>query len=116
MCTWSWCYAHRPELACKTALTGILFKDVEDMLMRLYSIYERSPKKSRDLIGVIEELRHVFEFPKGGDLPVCAQGSRWITQKRKALLRVIDRYGTYLTHFTCLTEDTYLKSEDQARI
>ncbi|XP_065903507.1 E-selectin-like isoform X3 [Dysidea avara] len=29
--TWSWCYAHRLELACKTALTGTLFKDVEDM-------------------------------------------------------------------------------------
>ena len=29
----------------------------------------------------------VFEFPKSGDLPVRAQGSRWVTHKRKALQR-----------------------------
>lgn len=114
--TWSWCYAHRLELACKNALTSTVFKDVEEMLLRLYYIYERSPKKSRDLIGVIEDLRQVFEFPKGGDMPVRAHGSRWITHKRKALLRVIDRYGAYLTHLTSLSEDTSIKSDDRARI
>jgi len=113
---WSWCYAHRLELACKNALTSTLFKDIEDMLLRLFYIYERSPKKSRNLIGVIEDLRQVFEFPKGGDLPVRAHGSRWIAHKRKALLRIIDRYGAYLNHLSSLAEDTSIKSDDRARI
>ena len=43
---WSWCYAHRLELACKNALASPLFKTVEEMLLRLYYLYEKSPKKS----------------------------------------------------------------------
>jgi len=114
--TWSWCYAHRLELACKNALTSTLFKDIEDMLLHLFYVYERSPKKSRDLIGIIEDLRQVFEFPKGGDLPVRAHGSRWIALKQKALLRIIDRYGVYLNHLSSLAEDASIKSDDRARI
>ena len=84
---WSWCYAHRLELACKGALTSTLFKDIEEMLLRLYYLYHKSPKKCRDLVAVIKE---VFELPNGGNLPIRSQGSRWINHKRKALLRVID--------------------------
>ena len=32
------------------------------------------------------------------------------------MLRVIDRYGAYVSHLSSLTEDTTLKSDDQARI
>lgn len=45
-----------------------------------------------------------------------SQGSRWINHKRKALLRIIDRYGAYVSHLSTLIEDTSLKSENQARI
>ena len=113
---WSWCYAHRLELACKGALTSTLFKDIEEMLLRLYYLYHKSPKKCRDLVAVIDDLKEVFELPNGGNLPIRSQGSRWINHKRKALLRVIDRYGAYVSHLSTLTEDTSLKSEDRARI
>ncbi len=43
---WSWCYAHRLELACKNALSSTLFKGIEEMLLRLYYLYENSPKKT----------------------------------------------------------------------
>ena len=110
---WSWCYAHRLELACKGAFKSTLFKE---MLLRLYYLYHKSPKKCRDLLAVIDDLKEVFELPKSGNLPIRSQGSRWIDHKRKALLRVIDRYGAYISHLSALTEDTSLKSEDRARI
>ena len=54
---WSWCYAHRLELACKDALTSPLFKLLDDVLLHLYYIYEKSPKKSHELItDIVENL------------------------------------------------------------
>lgn len=53
---WSWCYAHRLELACKNTLTSALFKDIEELLLRLYLLYERFPKKRRDLVAMIDDL------------------------------------------------------------
>ena len=89
---WAWCFAHRLELACKDALSSQLFKDIDDMLLWLYYHYSKSPKKSRELSDIVEDLNEVFEFPKCGNLPVRSQGSRWINHKRKALQRFIDRY------------------------
>ena len=113
---WSWCYAHRLELACKNALASKYFKGIEEMLLRLYYLYEKSPKKSKELREVVEDLKIVFEFPKGGNLPVRAQGSRWITHKRKALQRVVDRYGAYINHLITLAQDTSIKADDKARL
>ena len=42
---WAWCYAHRLELACKNAFTSHLFKEIEEMLLRLYYLYEKSPRR-----------------------------------------------------------------------
>ena len=82
---WSWCYSHRLELACKDALCSQLFQDLLEMLMRLYYLYEKSPKKSRKVADIVSDLKEVFNFPDGGNLPVRSQGSRWIAYKRKAL-------------------------------
>ena len=82
---WSWCYAHILELACKGALTSTLFKDIEEMLLRLYYLYHKSPKKCRDLVAVIDDLKEVFELPNGGNLPIRSQGSRWINQEKHCL-------------------------------
>jgi hypothetical protein len=113
---WMWCYIHRLELACKDALTSQLFKNIDEMLLRLYYLYEKSPKKSRELVDVVTDLKEVYEFTDGGDLPIRSRGSRWITHKCKALLRVVDRYGAYVAHLTMLPEDQSLKSQDRARI
>ena len=42
---WMWCLAHRQELALKDALKGAVFDLVDEMLTRLYYVYEKSPKK-----------------------------------------------------------------------
>jgi len=113
---WAWCYAHRLELACKNAFSSCLFHDIDDMLLRLYYLYEKSPKKCRELSDLVNDLKEVFEFPEGGNLPVRAHGSRWITYKRRALQRVVDRYGAYLSHLATLIEDTSIKSTDRQRL
>lgn len=112
---WSWCYAHRLELSCKNAFASPLFKSIEEMLLRLYYLYEKSAKKIRQLEDIVNDLKEVFELPTGGNIPVRSQGSRWIHHKRKALQRVVDRYGAYITHLTALTEDASLRSEDRER-
>ena len=87
---WAWCFSHRLELACKDSFTSPLFNEVNEMLLRLYYLYKKSPKKSRELESIAEDLREFFDIPKGGNLPIKCQGTRWINYKRRALQRVID--------------------------
>ena len=82
---WGWCYSHHLELACREALTSPLFASINEMLLRLYSLYRKSPKKSQEFTTLMEDLKEVHQFPKGGSLPVRFQGTRWISHKRKAL-------------------------------
>ena len=113
---WSWCYAHCLELACRDVFISPLFSAIENLLLRLYYLYEKSPKKSRNLAAIIiEDLKEIFSFPKGGNLPVRCQGTRWVSHKRKSLQRVLDRYGAYIAHLIALTEDRSIKAEDRER-
>ena len=86
------------------------------MLAKLFSIYSRSPKKSRELSEIVEDLKMVFDLPSGGNMPVRCQGTHWISHKRKALQHVIDRYGTYINHIASLLEDQTIASADRARL
>ena len=113
---WAWCYSHRLELACKDALKSPLFANINEMLLRLYYLYNKSPKKSQELTTIVEELKEVYHFPKGGSLPVRCQGTRWINYKRKAMQRVIDRFGAYISHLAALIEDSSVKACDKARL
>lgn len=84
------------------------------MLLKLYYLYAMSPKKSCELTSIVSDLNEIFEFPKGGEMPVRSQGSRWINHKRNALQGLIDRYGAYLSHLIMLSEDHTLRSDDRA--
>ena len=57
---WMWCLAHRLELAIKGALTGTFFDSLDEMLLRLYYLYQKSPKKCRELERVITDLKDMF--------------------------------------------------------
>ena len=72
---WSWCFAHCLKLARKDSLCSHLFNDIDEMLLRLYYLYEKSPKKCRELGDIVDDLKEVYEFPEGGNLPVRAQGA-----------------------------------------
>ena len=42
-----WCLAHRLELSLKDALKNTFFSSVDELLLQVYYVYEKSPKKSR---------------------------------------------------------------------
>lgn len=113
---WAWCFAHRLELACKDSFVSKTFTSITDMLLRLYYLYSKSPKKLRELSDFVSELGEVFELLKGGDAPIRSQGSRWISHKRQALQRVIDRYGAYISHLTALSVDSSVNNADKAKL
>ena len=115
-----WCLAHRLELAVKDALQSTFFSTIDDVLLRMYYIYNKSPKKCRQLEDIIVELKSCLEpseMPiQGGSCPLRACGTRFVTHKVAALGRVVDRFGAYLSHMVAITEDTSLKSVDREKV
>ena len=86
------------------------------MLLSLYYLCKKSPRKSRELASIVEDLKGAFEFPKSGNFPIRCQGTRWITHKRKALQCVLDRYGAYIVHLTTFIQDTSVRAGDRDRL
>ena len=78
---WMWCLAHRLELAIKDALKQTSFDLIDDMLLRLYLLYENSPKRCRQLEEIMIDLRELLSIEDSGVKPVRASGSKWITHK-----------------------------------
>jgi len=56
-----WCLAHHLELSLKDALKDMLFSTIDNMLMRVYYLYYKSPKKCRDLDEVVVSLQLCLE-------------------------------------------------------
>ena len=46
---WMWCLTHSLELAVKDALSTTFFSLIASMLIRLYYLYEKSPKKCAEV-------------------------------------------------------------------
>ena len=115
-----WCLAHRLELSSKDALGATLLSSIDDMLMRVYYLYEKSPKKCRDLEDVVTELKACLEptdMPTGGgNRPLRACGTRFVAHKVAALERLINRFGAYLNHLAILSEDPTVKSTDRQKL
>ena len=115
-----WCLAHRLELAIKDALKSTYFSTIDDLLLRLYFLYENSSKKCKELEDIVAELKecfHISDVPKqGGTRPLRACGTRFVTYKVAALERVIERYGAYLSHLISMTEDPSIKSPDKQKM
>ena len=78
----TWCLAHRLELALKDALKVTIFTDIDKMLMQIYYLYMKSPKKCRKIDDVVIELQACFEESEfsveGGNRPIQACGTRFI--------------------------------------
>ena len=92
-----------------------LFKNIDEMLLRLYYVYSKSPKKCPELTDIVKELEEVYEFPKGGNFPVRG---RWRSYKHNTLQSIVHRYGGYINQLaTCsLIEDNSINSADRARM
>ena len=61
-----WCLAHRIKLAVKDALTGTTFDFIDKMLLRLYYLSEKSPKKCRELEEIVNDLKECLQFEDDG--------------------------------------------------
>ena len=64
---WMWCLAHRLELAVKDAFKNTAFGEIDDMLLKLYYLYENSPKKCQQLEDIVTDC---FSFDQ--DTGICA--------------------------------------------
>ena len=93
-----WCLAHSLELALNDALKTTYFDSVNGMLLNLYLLYAKSPKKRRQLGEVIADLKECLALVDGGSEPIRASGSRWIGHKWNAMKHLLSRYAAY----TCL--------------
>ena len=115
-----WCLAHRLELALKNALSATSFPAVDEMLLRLYYLYEKSPKKCAQLNEVVQELRKCLDdcdTPESrGNRPIRACGTRFVAHKVAALGRIIDKYGAYISHLVAMSEDKTVKSADRVKL
>ena len=104
------------ELALKDALKHTAFDLIDDMLIRLHYIYEKSPKKCRELEEVISDLQQCVVFDDAGIRPIRASGSRWVSHKLNAMKRVLSKYGAYTSHLIALTTDGSVKDVDRAKL
>ena len=100
---WMWCLAHRLELAIKNALKGIVFDQIDDMLLKLYYLYKKSPKKCQELTEINTNLQNCLTFDDGGRKPVKASGTCWIAHKLSAMKHIISKYGAYTNHLAALS-------------
>ena len=100
----------------KDALKSTFFNQIDEMLLRLYYIYEKSPKKCRELEDVIIQLKKCIEFDDKGTRPIRASGSRWVMHKLSAVKRVVSKFGAYTNHLTTLSKDSSVKPADRAKL
>lgn len=116
----SWCLAHRLELSLKDALNSTFFATIDDLLLQLYLMYNKSPKKCAQLEDIVAELKSCLEpddIPtQGGDRPLRASGTRFVAHKVSALGRLVDRHGAYLSHLAALIQDPQVKGIDKAKL
>ena len=85
-------------------------------MLHLYYIYEKSPKKCRELKEIITYLRQFLKFNDAGMKPIRASGSCWISHKLSAMKRILSKFGAYSRHLIALAEDTSVKAFDRAKL
>ena len=107
---------HRLELSIKDAFKDTFFDRVDEMLLRIYYLYEKSPKKLRELQGVYDLIKETFEFDDLGLKPIRASGTRWLAHKINAINRILDKYGLYLTHLENVATDKSYSKEQNSKL
>ena len=107
-----WCVSHRLELAIKESLEDTKFKAIDKMLLQIYLLYEKSPKKLSQLSDLHLELKDLYEFEQGGVKPLRSCGTRWIAHNEV----LIDKIGLYMQHPEEMGADKSYKSDQRAKL
>ena len=82
----------------KDRFGGRFFKDIDTMLVKLYYLYRKSPKRLRELKTFGEMYKR--SIPK----PYKSNGIRWIAHKLKAIETVLQNYGVFMQHLESLAQ------------
>lgn len=98
------------------ALTGTIFDLVDDMLLRLFYLYNKSAKKCREIKDVISDLQECLTFDDNGVKPVRASGTRWVSRKISAMKHVLAKFVAYTNHIASLIEDKSTTAADKAKL
>ena len=72
--TFGWCMAHCLELALKDSLGKTVFLEVDELILRIYYLYKKSPKKLPQLRELVNACKEMYEFKAGGVCPKKALG------------------------------------------
>ena len=91
------CFNHRLELSIKDAFKTDAFVKIDEMLMKLYYLCQKSPKRLR-------ELKHMSEaWEKSVQKPSKNHGTYWIDHKLKSMQIALENYGVFLAHVESVT-------------
>ena len=102
------CFNHRLELALKDTFDDFLFGKIDMMLTKLYHLYQKSPKRYRELKGLSEAYNNTIPKPlKVGD-------THWTDYKYCAMPLVLENYDAYISHLESLaqTDSQALKRDE----
>ena len=108
---WSWCFSHRMELACKDSFVSAMFLSVQEMLLHLFYLYEKSPKKLRELTSIVDELEVYLSYKK-----VVVISPFDVREQDGSLTSEMQCSGWYILHLTELINYTSVKAADKARL
>ena len=111
-----WCIAHRLELSLKDALADTCFKHIDELLLNIYLLYYKSPKKLRQLKEFADLYSQSLERTSSGKVrPKNAKGTRWIGHKWNAMRNIFANYGVYMGHIEKMTVDKSYTSKERAK-
>ena len=94
------CFNHRLELAAKDAFSETYLDEISPMLMNIYYMYHKSPKRLRDLQSLAEQLDETVVKPQK------AHGTRWLQHKKNAIKALLRSYPVIVRHLEELAAGT----------
>ena len=92
------CFNHRFELSKKDAFKTDTFVEIDKMLMKLYYLYQKSPKRLRELKRISEACEK--SVPKSSK----SHGTCQIDHKLETMQLVLENYGVFLAHVESLSQ------------
>ena len=63
------------------------------MLLRICYLYQKAPKKLRQLQDLHETFKGTMDYLEGGCKPKKASSTRWIAHKLNAMKMILDKWG-----------------------
>ena len=91
-------FNYRLELAIKDAFKNDNFNKIDEMLMKFYYLYQKSPKRLRELKRIAEA------WEKSVPKPSKSYGTRWIDHKLTSMKIMLENYGAYISHVESLSQ------------